>query len=266
MLKTRVISGVLLAILIAIITILGGNVFLFIMALLSIGGMYEVYRCAKIEKTTLAMLGYVVAAFFWFFNGFLGGAYNFLFLILSINGLFILYVIQFGTYKLYEVIYVFFGLVYLIGMFYFIQKIRASECGVGLMLLLVIGTWGCDTCAYFSGRLFGKRKLAPVLSPKKTIEGAVGGVAGAVTLGILFVYMFPKVIVANIPSCAFSAIVCFVISIVSQFGDLAASAIKRHFEVKDYGRLIPGHGGILDRFDSMIFSAPVMYLIVLVFT
>lgn len=266
MLKTRIISGIILAVVMATITILGGNVFFFSMALLSLGGMYELYRCAKIEKTALAILGYMMAVVFWLVNYLISEEYNFLILILAITGLFMLYVIRFGVFGLYEAVFVFFGFAYLAGMFYFLQKIRVSENGIGLMLLLVIGTWGCDTCAYFSGRLFGKRKLAPILSPKKTIEGAVGGVVGAVLLGILCAYVFPKLIVSNISSSIFCVIVCFTISVVSQFGDLTASAIKRHFEVKDYGKLIPGHGGILDRFDSLIFSAPVMYLIVLVFT
>ncbi len=266
MLKTRIISGIVLAVLMATITILGGKVFFFTMALLSLGGMYELYRCAKIEKTTLAILGYVSAIVFWGINFFLSEEYNFLFLILAINILFMLYVIQYGTYKLYEVVFVYFGLAYLVGMFYFLQKIRMTADGIGLVLLLVIGTWGCDTCAYFSGRMFGKRKLVPVLSPKKTVEGAIGGVIGSVLLGTMVAFVFPDLIVTNIQSCIFCIIACFAISIVSQFGDLTASAIKRYFEVKDYGKLIPGHGGILDRFDSLIFSAPVMYLIVLVFT
>ena len=107
--------------------------------------------------------------------------------------------------------------------------------------------------------LFGKHKLAPVLSPKKSIEGAVGGVAGAALLGLAYGLVlgthmeeFDNPVVACAISCAIAAVI-------SQIGDLAASAIKRNHDIKDYGHLIPGHGGILDRFDSMIFTAPAIY-------
>ncbi|MBQ6834701.1 MAG: phosphatidate cytidylyltransferase [Lachnospiraceae bacterium] len=265
MLKTRVISGIILIIFMLLITILGGNTFSFTMATLSLGGLYELYHCAKLEKTTLAICGYAMTVAFWTINLTISDKYNFLMSILTMTMLSVVYVIQFRIYKLDEVVLIFFGYDYLIGMFYFLQKVRISENGIGLMLLLIIGTWGCDTCAYFTGRLLGKRKLASVLSPKKTVEGAVGGVVGAVLLGIICSYVFPRLIVSNIPSSIFCVMVCFTISIVSQFGDLTASAIKRNFAVKDYGKLIPGHGGILDRFDSLMFSAPIMYLIALVF-
>ena len=110
--------------------------------------------------------------------------------------------------------------------------------------------------------LFGKHKLTPVLSPKKTIEGAVGGVAGAALLGYLYALLIGhKMMVVGNPRLA-CAMACAIAAVISQVGDLAASAIKRNHEVKDYGHLIPGHGGILDRFDSMIFTAPAIYFAV----
>ena len=104
--------------------------------------------------------------------------------------------------------------------------------------------------------------MAPVLSPKKSIEGAVGGVIGAVLLEILYGYVFQNQIPAENASFL-CAVVCGIGSLISMIGDLAASAIKRNHEVKDYGTLIPGHGGILDRFDSVIFTAPVIYYTIL---
>ena len=119
----------------------------------------------------------------------------------------------------------------------------------------MLSSWGCDTCAYCVGMLFGKHKLTPLLSPKKTVEGAVGGVLGAALLGLIFGAVFGSRMaeIVNPPAaCAISAVI-------SQIGDLAASAIKRNHNVKDYGHLIPGHGGVLDRFDSMIFTAPAIF-------
>ena len=110
--------------------------------------------------------------------------------------------------------------------------------------------------------LFGKHKMAPVLSPKKSIEGAVGGIAGSALLGLLFAWLFGgKFSSVSNPQAA-CAIACAIAAAISQIGDLAASAIKRNHNIKDYGNLIPGHGGILDRFDSMLFTAPAIYFAV----
>ena len=266
MLKTRVISGIILAIVMIGVTMVGGKGFFAVMSVLSYKGMFELYRAAKIEKKSVALCGYLSAIVFWCVTNFFGEEYNLLLFLLALNGMFILYVIQYEKYKLYEVVFAYFGFIYLVGMFFFLSKIRMAENGIYFIFLLAIGTWGCDTCAYFSGRMLGKKKLAPVLSPKKTVEGAVGGVIGATCIGMLFAYMCPYEFVTIINKELFCALVCIIISIVSQFGDLTASAIKRFFDIKDYGKLIPGHGGVLDRFDSMMFSAPVMYLLVLVFS
>ena len=112
--------------------------------------------------------------------------------------------------------------------------------------------------------LIGKRKLAPVLSPKKSIEGAIGGVVGAAILGAIYALAVQKNISMEHAPLYF-AIICAVGAMISQFGDLIASGIKRQHQIKDYGKLIPGHGGILDRFDSVIFTAPMIYVLIRVF-
>ena len=99
--------------------------------------------------------------------------------------------------------------------------------------------------------------MAPVLSPKKSIEGAVGGVAGAVLLGVIYAFFTKGGMVEY-------GIICGVGALISMVGDLAASAIKRNMDIKDYGKLIPGHGGVLDRFDSVIFTAPVIYYLAVI--
>jgi phosphatidate cytidylyltransferase len=146
------------------------------------------------------------------------------------------------------------GVVYVAVMLSFVMLTRNLPNGKFLVWLIFLCSWGCDTCAYAVGMLIGKHKMAPVLSPKKSVEGAVGGVAGAVLLGIIYGAATKG------PSAEY-AVICGAGALISMVGDLAASAIKRNQGIKDYGKLIPGHGGILDRFDSVIFTAPVIYFL-----
>ncbi len=128
-----------------------------------------------------------------------------------------------------------------------------------LVWLVVLSAFGSDVMAYFTGMAIGKHKLCPKISPKKTIEGAIGGVMGSILICGIFGYFFAQEYFIH----------CFIIgaigAVISQCGDLTASIFKRKMGIKDYGNLIPGHGGILDRFDSVLFTAPgVFYYIVLV--
>ena len=110
--------------------------------------------------------------------------------------------------------------------------------------------------------MIGKHKMAPRLSPKKSVEGAVGGVLGAALLTILYAWIFQEQMKLNINYMFMLAGISAIGAGISMIGDLAASAIKRNYDIKDYGKLIPGHGGILDRFDSVIFTAPCIYFLV----
>ena len=126
------------------------------------------------------------------------------------------------------------------------------------LFLIFIGSWITDTCAYFSGMLFGKHKLAPTISPKKTVEGAAGGALGTMlvmTVYALCVKHFAAVNL-NLPGVIILGILC---GIFSQTGDLCASIIKREHGIKDFGHIMPGHGGVMDRFDSLIFVSPIVY-------
>ena len=154
---------------------------------------------------------------------------------------------------------VFFGLFYVAMMLSFVYQTRMLPQDGGVIVWLIfLSSWGCDTCAYCVGMLIGKHKMAPKLSPKKSIEGGVGGILGAALLGALFALAMNHWAGADVVvwECA---LICGAGGAISQIGDLAASAIKRNHDIKDYGKLIPGHGGILDRFDSVIFTAPVIF-------
>ena len=159
----------------------------------------------------------------------------------------------------------FFSVIYAPVMFSFIYLIRNRENGFWLVWFVFIASWVSDTCAYCVGMLFGKHKLAPVLSPKKSIEGAVGGIVGSALAGILYGLLLVSVSDITYSGLWICALIGAVGSVFSQIGDLAASGIKRHYNIKDYGKLIPGHGGIMDRFDSVIVTAPLIYFLVTLF-
>lgn len=140
----------------------------------------------------------------------------------------------------------------------FVARTRCLPHGIFLYLLIFICASVSDVCALAVGMAIGKHKLAPVLSPKKTIEGAIGGVAGSALVSFLLGMVLHRLDQsANVTPLFLIIGICG--SFIGQTGDLAASAIKRNYGIKDYGTLIPGHGGIMDRFDSIIFTAPVIY-------
>lgn len=171
------------------------------------------------------------------------------------------YVFTFPKFKAEDVMVCFFGMFYVVLMLSYIYQVRMMQDGAYIVWLIFLCSWGCDTCAYLVGVMFGKHKMAPVLSPKKSIEGGIGGVAGAALLGFIYATIFKDKITIDNANIIFP-IVCAVGGIISQIGDLTASGIKRNHDIKDYSRLIPGHGGILDRFDSVIITAPIIYYLV----
>ena len=174
-------------------------------------------------------------------------------------GMMAAYVITFPSLQAGQVMTAFFCYFYGPVLFSFIWLTRELPGGIYMVWLIFISSWICDTCAYLSGMAIGKHKLAPVLSPKKSIEGAVGGVVGAGLVGALFGWLVLERVFADQNITWIAAVICAAGAVISQVGDLAASGIKRNHNIKDYGKLIPGHGGIMDRFDSVLFTAPIIY-------
>jgi len=142
-----------------------------------------------------------------------------------------------------------------------VVMLRDLPYGQYVYFLAFIIPWVTDTFAYFSGRLFGKHKLIPDVSPKKTVEGSIGGTLFAVILTVLYGFVIGQVSEAA-PNYIALAVVALVVSLLSQCGDLVMSLVKRRFGIKDYGKLFPGHGGVLDRFDSVVVTAPTLYFLI----
>ena len=255
MFKTRLISGILLVIAALLTIISGGYVLFFTLLCISLIGMQELYKAMGIHEVRTGLLEIVgyLGAVLYYISLLLGfESYGLMAVLVSLILVMFVYVFTYPKYHANQVMAAFFGVVYVAVMLSFILMTRNLPDGKFIVWLIFLCSWGCDTCAYCVGMLIGKHKMAPVLSPKKSVEGGVGGVVGAALLGVIYAAATQGPMVEY-------AVICGIGALISMVGDLAASAIKRNQGIKDYGKLIPGHGGILDRFDSVIFTAPVIY-------
>ncbi|MCR5267353.1 MAG: phosphatidate cytidylyltransferase [Lachnospiraceae bacterium] len=262
---TRIISGGCLTIIAVASNYLGGPLLIGVLLVCSLIGLFELLRACGVLPAgkwvnAPAAVGYISTIAYYLFLFLKESTGHLLFVIVSMIVLTMLvYVFAFPKYHATQIAYCVFGFLYVPVLLGFIYLVRGLENGTITVWLIYIVSWVCDTFAYLVGIAIGKHKLCPKLSPKKSIEGAIGGIAGSVLAGFLFSYFLLE---KQMPgSTVRIMIVCAIGAIVSQTGDLAASAIKRNHNIKDYGRLIPGHGGILDRFDSVIFSAPMIYFL-----
>ena len=268
MFLTRLISGILLLTFTFVTMFFGGQLLLVTLFMISLIGLYELYKVMKFEGTPLAYVGYL-GAFIWYLN--IDTKPNaildikvpelMIFSIVVVAAL-LIFVVKYPKYSANQLFSTIFGIFYIPVMISFIFKTRETIAfGQWLAWMVYVSSWGSDTCAYAVGRLFGKHKLAPNLSPKKSVEGSIGGIIGSALIGVIF-----GLIMSNFTGKSENLIIIFAVigglgSVISQIGDLAASGIKRNYDIKDYGHLIPGHGGILDRYDSIIITAPIVYFL-----
>lgn len=264
MFKTRLLSGILLVIIALITVIAGGNVLFFVLLAVSLLGMTELYKVFGIEKKPPGIAGYLAAIVYYgllYFEPDLPGEklnwFMMLFMAFLICQMAVL-VFAYPKYNTQQILAAFFGVFYVAVMLSYIYQTRLLPGGVFTVWLVFVCSWGCDTCAYCVGMLIGKHKMAPILSPKKSVEGGIGGILGAALIGVLYGLAINRFGGADADVLTY-AVIGAAGGAISQIGDLAASAIKRYHNIKDYGKLIPGHGGILDRFDSVIFTAPIIY-------
>lgn len=256
---TRVRSGIIIIIITVAVIVWGGDVLFATLLAISLIGMMELLRVVNINKSLPGILAYGAGIVYYLIIYNRMQRFQVMFFVLFLMLLMFVYVFGFPKYKTDQIAIAFFALFYVSVMLSYIYQVRMMKDGAISVWLIFIGAWGSDTCAYCTGVLFGRHKIAPKLSPKKSLEGCIGGVAGAALIGFIFATVFQNHIHGIlIPQLTF-AIIGAASSVISQVGDLAASAIKRNHDIKDYGNLIPGHGGILDRFDSILFTAPIVY-------
>lgn len=264
--KTRVISGVIIAIVLAAVLIPGGYILAATLFAVSLISYFELTRATGIHEegkkcNSLEVCGYI-SIIVHYVQMVLVQDYRYY--IFSVMFAFFLimvcYVVTFPKFSSVQAMSAFFCFVYAPVNMSFVYLLRIRPLGIYLAWIPFIA-WVCDTCAYFAGRAFGKHKLVPVLSPKKTVEGAIGGILGSMAVGAIFGYALYVNEIHKASVFAIMLIITFAGSIISQLGDLLASGIKRNHNIKDYGKLIPGHGGIMDRFDSVIFVIPCIYFL-----
>ncbi len=267
MLKTRVISAVVGLVLLIAVLYLGSIPFGIAVSLIAAIGLYEFYNSVSNVKNInpikivgylsvipLLILGIKDTGWLKVDIATLTGISAIIVIFLSMAFI----VFKNKSYNIIDVCITAFGIAYVPFLLSFVILIRNMEYGYCLIWLIFIGAWGTDTMAYTFGRLFGKRKIIPEISPKKTLAGAIGGIFGCMALMLVF-----GVVIKNYCHLEISYIVLAILGLccgmISQIGDWSASAIKRYVNIKDFGNLMPGHGGVLDRFDSILFIAPVVY-------
>ena len=258
----RTISGLIMSLVLVAVFSIGYDVMLVFFCLLSLVGAFELNRVLKVGLEAPGFVTYAAIIAHYAFLRFLDHKYLLLVYAVAMIILLAIFVITFPKYELQKIFGAYFGIFYIgvtLSLLYLLRIHPPS--GAYLVWLAVLSSWGCDIAAYFFGMLFGKHPFVPKLSPKKSVEGAIGGIFGAIVLAVAYGFAVQKYIPDIKLAPLVFAVICAFGAAVSQVGDLAASAIKRKLQIKDYGKILPGHGGILDRFDSMIIVAPITYLV-----
>jgi len=254
---TRVITGAVLAVLAVVVVLHGGLIYFFLMLALALIGLSEFFRLVR-RYRPLPLAGFIAVAVMmymaWFHSPFgLLGALALAVLLVALLGLLI------GPKRGVSVrmSVTLLGILYLGFGFSALLMLRRLDIGAAAVLTVVFGTWAGDTMAYFTGRFFGATPMAPKLSPKKTWEGFVGGAIGTILL-VVFIGLYTPLGPAD------SLLLGAVIAVVGPLGDLFESLVKRDVQIKDSGRGIPGHGGVLDRFDALLWSSVAAYFLLTV--
>lgn len=259
--KQRILTAVIAGIPFIFFIAIGGIPFTMLILMLALIAMSELLKMMKFPYfSPVSILGFLLMLVIvipekWYFHLFPFFESKFDMLVVMLLLLLMLTVVSKNKINFHDASFVLFSALYVGVGFYFFHVTRTMDNGLALFFFVLFNIWATDTGAYFIGRAFGKRKLWPEISPKKTVEGAIGGIVSALVLTVIFqlihpLFSFPKAILAAI-----------IIAVFGQLGDLVESAFKRHYGVKDSGNILPGHGGILDRFDSLIFVLPILHVL-----
>ena len=231
-------------------------------AIIAALSLHEYFNAMKAKSKPVIWIGYVMATLIAFIHVFpIEHAITIISILIpiTVTTLFMQIVLTNMKTNIVDIAVTFFGICYIPLFFMFVPLLHGMENGKILIWFIIIISWGTDTLAYCVGKLIGKHKFSKI-SPNKTIEGCIGGIVGAVILTLVYTYMCNTIWSMNL-SYLTIAIVAIILSMVSQIGDFAASSIKRYVGIKDFSNLIPGHGGMLDRIDSVIFVAPFVYIL-----
>ncbi len=279
--KTRIISGIV-GIIILFVIVFSGSFFLSLSVfLLSLIGIFEFYNAvSNVGYKPVRILGYIAClpaiviglktenrVVTDYLDIIKSANYISLVLFLIIVFLFLVIIFFHEKYNIINIALTVFGMLYVPFLFAFVVLTRKLDNGFYYIWLIFIGAFATDIFAYFTGKFLGKRKILPIISPKKTIEGSIGGILGSMVLTFAFGLFINSQLEKNMSHAIpyYHLIVLGGINgIVSQVGDWGASAIKRFSRIKDYGNIMPGHGGVLDRFDSILFVAPTVYFYITV--
>ncbi|MCK6257043.1 phosphatidate cytidylyltransferase [Fictibacillus sp. KIGAM418] len=259
--KERIITGIIAALLFIGVTVYGKLPFTLVIIALAVIGLQELLRMKKI--TILSVQGLIgllltlatVIPENWkeTYLGYFSGAEP---IVLALLLILVVTVITKNRFTFDDAGFVILSSLYVGYGFHYILETRLMDQGLPILFFILFMIWGADSGAYFTGKSVGKTKLWPVISPNKTVEGAVGGIITSIAVGLLCYAL-------NFIPFTLSVVILMAViaGIFGQIGDLAQSAFKRHYGVKDSGNLLPGHGGILDRTDSWLFVLPLLHIL-----
>jgi phosphatidate cytidylyltransferase len=258
--KIRIISSLIALPLLFGVMFLGGNVLLVACALLSIVGIFEFYNAfSRIKVYPIYIVGYIATISYYLNIATIkSGVITSAIVFMTVLSLLVANVFA-KKRDIFDMLVTLGGIFYITFFFshvYLLSQIDTTRFFIWFIFILA---WVSDTFAYFTGYFFGRTKLIPDVSPKKTVEGSLGGILGTVLVCVAYSMAFDKSFIY------YSMLLALIGSPLSQIGDLIASKIKRHTGIKDFGNIMPGHGGVLDRFDSILITAPVVYYFVVVY-
>ncbi|MBP1931524.1 phosphatidate cytidylyltransferase [Ammoniphilus resinae] len=256
--KTRIVTGAIGGAVFLSLVYAGGIAFGILLFFIGLFGFYEWLKMGRIHIGSKQGIVGLIFTIYYLLPVYVTGGWTSKSLLVELIVLLVIVVLSKNKANIQEISYVYLGSIYLGVALHYMNEARLMENGLTLTLVILIAVWTTDTAAYFVGKAFGKHKLWPAISPNKTVEGSVGAIVFAVLTVVLFAMFSAQITVP------FALLLALAISIGGQIGDLVESAVKRTFDVKDSGQILPGHGGVLDRFDSLLFVFILLHLLSLI--
>ncbi len=259
----RIISAMVGIPLLLFFIIVGGLPLKIVTLIVSLIGMFELYRAVSGRLKLVHLVGFLLEIIYFIIT-FVENVYlsSNIFIYIAVLLIMMILVVFHRTNNINDGAITIFGFFYIGVMLSLICRIR--DFSTMFAWLPFIFAFASDTGAYFVGSVLGKHKFTPELSPHKSVEGAIGGIITTAVISAIYAVICCKYFFLDIKFIPLFAAAGAVGSVFGQFGDLAASAIKRYTGIKDYGNIMPGHGGVLDRFDSVLFTLPLVYIVMLI--